>query len=90
MTIPIRRRIVRSRKENEKDGRKLVFERGKGKCKGLSLRIFAIGIKSDSITVTRRQFSILAPFSPTWFAFSPSLSRFLSQPYVARRPCLIV
>lgn len=87
MTIPIRRRIVRSRKENEKDGRKLVFERGKGKCKGLSLRIFAIGIKSDSITVTQRRFSILAPFSPTWFAFS----FFFSQSYVAQAVsyCLI-
>lgn len=63
--IPIRRRIVRSRKGNGRDARKLVFARGKGRCKGLLPRTFAIGIKSDSITAIQRRFSTLAPFSLT-------------------------
>lgn len=67
MIILIRRRIVKSRKENEKDERKLVFVREKERCKELSLRISAIEIKRDSIIAIRKRFSTLMPFSLTWF-----------------------
>lgn len=70
MIIPIRKRIVRSRKENVKDERKLVFEREKEKYKGLSLHIYVTGIKRDSITVILRQFNILVHFLLIWYAFT--------------------
>lgn len=70
MTTPIRKRIVRNRKENAKDERKLVFGREKEKYKGLSLHICVTGTKRDSITVILRQFNILVHFLPIWYAFT--------------------
>lgn len=70
MIILIRRRIARSRKENEKGGQRLVFEKEKEKYKGPSLRISVIGIRRGSIIVTRRRFNTLAPFSLTWYVIN--------------------
>lgn len=69
MIIPIQRKIGRNKKENVKDEQKLVFEREKEKYKGLLLRIFAIGIKKDSIIVTQRRFNTLVLFSLIWYYF---------------------
>lgn len=69
MTIPIRKRIVKNRKETVKDERKLVFEREKEKYKGLLLHICVIGIRRDSIIVIPRRFNILVHFLLTWYAF---------------------
>lgn len=68
--ILIQRRTARNRKENEKDERKLVFVREKGKCREPSLRISVIEIKRDSITVIQKRFSTLALFSLIWFVFT--------------------
>lgn len=67
MIIPIPRRTARSRKGNARDERRSAFARGREKCREPLPRIFAIGIKRDSITVTRRQFNTSVLFSLTWY-----------------------